>query len=44
LRARINIKDNEKESSDSGDNGFEATMPASKETFKPHNFCFGGEK
>jgi hypothetical protein len=29
---------------DSGDSGFETTLPASKETFEPHDFCFGGHK
>jgi len=40
----VNIEDNEKESSDRGDNGFEATIPASKGTFEPHNSYFGGQK
>ncbi len=29
---------------DNGDNRFEATLLASKETFEPHEFCFGGHK
>jgi hypothetical protein len=29
---------------DSGNNGFEATILASKEAFEPHDFCFGGQK
>lgn len=29
---------------DNGDNGFETTLLASKKTFEPHDFCFGGHK
>ncbi len=38
------MEDNEKETSDNGGSGFEVTLLASKETFEPHNFCFGGHK
>ncbi len=40
----INIEDSEEESNDNGDNGFEATIPASNGAFEPHNSCFGGQK
>jgi hypothetical protein len=41
---RVDIKNSGEKSNDSGDNGFEAIVPISKGTFKPHNSCFGGEK
>ncbi len=41
---RVDIENSGEESSDSGDNGFEATILTSKGTFEPHNSCFGGKK
>ncbi len=41
---KVDIKNSEEKLSDSGDNGFEATILASKGAFGPHNSCFGGNK
>ncbi len=41
---RVDIENNGEESSDSGDNGFETTIHASKGAFEPRNSCFGGQK
>jgi hypothetical protein len=38
------MEDNEKEMGDNGGSGFEVTLLASKKTFEPYDFCFGGHK